>query len=70
MGYSICTMNVDLINTALRKFPNANRSAVENFTKSYDRLTSGVLWNLDQDCFVYKWHGHTRLAIVYVLKNR
>jgi hypothetical protein len=63
-------MNNKLIADALKKFPNAKKIAVENFTMGYDSLSMEASMNLEMDAASYKWNTHTTNAIRYVLRHK
>jgi hypothetical protein len=61
---------MNIIDTAIKKFPKAKRIAVENFTSGYDHLSMEAGMNLSADTACYKWNAHTVSAIRWVLNHK
>ena len=59
---------IEKIEYALKKFPNARRVAVENFTLTAETLDTETRWNLESDAKAYGWNSHTVGAIRFVLQ--
>ena len=58
----------ELIETALKKFKDAKRIAVENFVSTAPDNAYNNRANLRMDARLYKWNEHTQRAIIECLK--
>jgi hypothetical protein len=64
------TTESSLIDQALKKFPKARRTPVENFSMGYDSMTMEARMNLEMDRAAYNWHPHVVAAITWVINQK